>query len=118
LYDLDNTVSDEVTLSHVFDQAWARSIMQQARQRQIEMARDDGEEAVRRVELLRLRFEESRPLREIAGQWQMDRDALYRQYNKARKEFRAALVQVVRFHHPGTDAEIECEAANLLQLLS
>ena len=36
----------------------------------------------------------------------------------ARQEFRAALLEVVAFHHPGTPAEVEQEAAGLLKALS
>jgi hypothetical protein len=38
----------------------------------------------------------------VSPQW------LHNQFAKARKEFRAALLEVVRFHHPGAGAEGEC----------
>jgi hypothetical protein len=36
----------------------------------------------------------------------------------ARHEFKAALLEVVAFHHPGSPAEVEQEAATLLKVLS
>jgi RNA polymerase sigma-70 factor (ECF subfamily) len=116
--DIDGVVSDESTLSQVFDRAWAKSIMRQAGQRHEELARAAGEEALRRFELLRLRFEEDLPIREIAHQWGVDAAVLHREYRKAREEFRAALIEVVRFHHPGSDAEVNVEAESLLALLA
>jgi RNA polymerase sigma factor (sigma-70 family) len=116
--DVDGVVSDESTLSQVFDRAWAKSIMRQAGERHEELARAAGESAERRFELLRLRFEEELPIREIAGQWNIDAAVLHREYRKAREEFRAALLEVVRFHHPGSDAEVDREAAALLALLA
>jgi RNA polymerase sigma-70 factor (ECF subfamily) len=116
--DLDGVVSDESTLSQVFDRAWAKSIMRQAGQRHEELARAAGEEALQRFELLRLRFEEDLPIREIAQHWNVDAAVLHRAYRKAREEFRAALIEVVRFHLPGSDAEVDREAAALLALLA
>jgi RNA polymerase sigma-70 factor (ECF subfamily) len=72
---------------------------------------------VRRVELLRLRFQEGLPIRDIATRWQTDAAVLHHEYARAREEFRAALLEVVAFYHPGTAAEVERECANLLSLL-
>jgi RNA polymerase sigma-70 factor (ECF subfamily) len=116
--EIDGVVSDESTLSQVFDRAWAKSIMRQAGQRHEELACAAGEEALRRFELLRLRFEDELPIREIAQHWNVDAAVLHREYRKAREEFRAALIEVVRFHHPGSDSEVDREAAALLALLA
>ena len=43
---------------------------------------------------------------------------MHHEYAKARQEFKAALVEVVAFHHPGAPAEVERQCANLLSLLS
>ena len=75
-------------------------------------------EAVQRVELLRLRFEESLPIRTIAERWGVDPARLHHAYALARQEFRAALLEVVAFHQPGSPAEVEQEAASLLKALS
>ena len=77
-----------------------------------------GAEAVRRVELLRLRFEEDLPIRTIAERWGVAAAVLHHAYALARKEFKAALLEVVAFHHPGSPADLEQEAASLLKALS
>ena len=78
----------------------------------------NGPEAVRRVELLRLRFEENLPIREIAARWAADPATLHHAYALARQEFKAALLAVVAFHQPGSPAELEAEAASLLKALA
>ena len=54
-----------------------------------------GAEALRRVELLRLRFEENLPIRDIALRWATDPATVHKSYALARKEFRSALLEVV-----------------------
>ncbi len=115
--DMDGVASDETELSKIFDRAWAQSIMQQAAERQAELARIAGDEAVRRVELLRLRFQEGLAVREIARRWNVDAAQLHREQTKARREFQAALLEVLAFHFPGSDAEVRLEAEALLAML-
>jgi len=107
--------ADENPPSRAFDRAWARAIMLLAKEIQAESARRDGEEALQRVELLRLRFHEGRPMREIAAEWGMDGRKLQYEFQKARREFEAALHEAVRRHQP--DAVAADEAARLLELL-
>jgi DNA-directed RNA polymerase specialized sigma24 family protein len=111
-------VADEDSQSRVFERTWAQAIMAEAAQRQKSRAADLGDEARRRVELLRLRFDEGLPIRAIADLWGADPAALHHAYALARKEFRAALLEVVAFHNPGSPAELKQEAANLLKALS
>jgi RNA polymerase sigma-70 factor (ECF subfamily) len=92
--------------------------MAEAAQLQTRRARERGPEAVRRVELLRLRFEENLPIRVIAQSWGVPSAGLHHANALARQEFRAALLEVVAFHHPGSPAEVEQEAADLLQVLA
>jgi RNA polymerase sigma-70 factor (ECF subfamily) len=92
--------------------------MAEAARLQRQRAAEGGPEALRRVELLRLRFEEGRPVRAIAQLWGADAARLHRDYALARQEFRAALLAVLAFHQPGSPAEIEQEAASLLKALS
>ena len=115
---LPDVAADEVTQSHLFDRAWAQAIMAEAAALQRRRADERGPEAVRRVELLRLRFEENMPIRAIAERWGAEAARLHHAYALARREFRAALLEVVAFHHPGTAAEVEQEAADLLKALS
>jgi RNA polymerase sigma-70 factor (ECF subfamily) len=50
---------------------------------------------VRRVELLRLRFEDNLPIRTIAERRQVSAAELHHSYALARREFKAALLEVV-----------------------
>ena len=61
--------ADKTSLSRLFERAWARAIMTEAAQLQRRRATKRGPEAVQRVELLRLRFEENLPIRTIAERW-------------------------------------------------
>jgi RNA polymerase sigma-70 factor (ECF subfamily) len=115
---LSEVEAAEASLGQVFDRAWAEAIMTEAARRQRERAAQTSAAAVQRVELLRLRFEEGVPLRAIAARWGVDPAWLHHEYARARKEFKAALLEVVAFHHPGTRAEVEQEAAGLLKALS
>ena len=110
--------SDDPSLSMVFDRAWARMIIKQAGERHREKAQQEGEFAVRRVELLTLRFQHGLPIRHIADEWNVEAAVLHREYAKARDEFRVAMREVIRFNHSGTDAEIEDEVKLVMQLLS
>lgn len=118
--DLEAIADDEPSLSRAFDQAWARTVLREAAARQEAQARragPAGEAALRRVELLRLRFHEGLAIREIAHRWQTDAAALHHEYAKARQEFKDALRQVVAFHHGGSDADVEQECVGLLGML-
>jgi RNA polymerase sigma-70 factor (ECF subfamily) len=115
--DLDRVEADEDSLSRAFDRAWAKALLREAGRRQEEIARASGEAACRRVGLLRLRFHEGLPIRAIAERWGQDAALLHREYAKARQEFKAALREVVAFHHPGSPVQLEQTCAELLQML-
>jgi hypothetical protein len=67
---------------------------------------------------LRLRFAEGLPLRAISQRWGVAAAELHHADAKARQEFRAARLEVVAFHRPGSPAGVEQEAASLLPALS
>jgi RNA polymerase sigma-70 factor (ECF subfamily) len=115
---LPELAANEASLSRLFERSWAQALMAEAARLQRQQASQGGPEAVRRVELLRLRFEEGLPIRTIAERWGVPAATLHHAYALARQEFRAALLQVVAFHHPGSPAEVEQEAASLLRALS
>jgi hypothetical protein len=115
---LPEIAADDDSQSRLFDRTWAQAVMAEAARLQRQRADEDGPEAVKRVELLRLRFEENRPIRAIAELWGIDAARLHHAYALARKEFRAALLAVVAFHHPGTPVELEQAAARLLDALA
>ena len=105
------------SLSDAFDRAWARGVVKAARRSQTGRAAELGAAAMRRVDLLRLRFVEGLPIRDIADRWHEDAAHLHHEYAKARREFKAALMEVVAFDRPGPKAAIEQECAHLLTLL-
>ena len=110
--------ADEESQSRLFERTWAKALMAEAAQLQQRRASERGPEAVQRVELLRLRFEENLPIRTIAQRWDISAEKLHHAYALARQEFKAALLEVVAFHHPGSPAEVEQETASLLKALS
>jgi RNA polymerase sigma-70 factor (ECF subfamily) len=110
--------ANEEGLSRLFERSWAQAIMTEAAQLQLRRASEQGPEAVQRVELLRLRFEEGLPIRTIAERWGVPAAGLHHAYALARHEFKTILLEVVAFHHPGSPAEVEQEAASLLKALS
>jgi RNA polymerase sigma-70 factor (ECF subfamily) len=114
---LPDVEASEERLSRLFERSWAQVIMVEAAQLMKRRAAGGGLEAVRRVELLQLRFEENLPIRTIAERWGVPAAGLHHAYALARKEFKAALLKVVAFHQPGSAMEIEQEAASLLNAL-
>jgi len=107
--------ADDVALSDAFDCAWAGSVLRKARALQTTRAREKGDGALRRIELLRLRLEEDVPIREVARRWSEDPAHLHHQYATARDEFRRSLLDVVAFEHPdATPAEIRRECVRLV----
>lgn len=113
---IPEVVEDDVDgYSTIFDRAWARSIVREAAD--AFRAKLTGEDA-RRAEILRLRFQEEMPIREIARLWDEDPARVHHEYARARKEFRDALVDVVAFHQPGPREAVERECERLLTMLS
>ena len=115
--DLDHLPADDPDLSRVFDRAWARALVREAAELQARQAGGRGP-ACRRVELLKLRFHDGLPIRDIARRWGADPTGLHREYAKAREEFREALRAVVAFHRPGTAEEVDRACAELVAALS
>jgi len=113
-----DVAADDESQSRLFERAWAQAIMAEAAHLQRQRAAERGTEAVQRVELLRLRFEEDLAIRAIAGRWGVDAARLHHAYALARQEFRAILLEVVAFHQPGSPVELEQEVASLLKALS
>jgi RNA polymerase sigma-70 factor (ECF subfamily) len=101
-------------LSGVLDRAWATAIVREARRRLTERACARGEAALGRVELLRLRFQEDLPIREIARRRGADARALYGDYERARQEFCLALREVAEFERPGEGRQLLAEVLEVL----
>jgi len=102
--------------SRAFDRAWACALLKRATQRQERVAREEGARALRRVEILRLRFSDNLPIRAIARQLNEDPAHVHREYAKARAEFKRALRAEVACHQGGSAREVESECARLLEL--
>lgn len=115
--DPDEFPNDDPTVSRVFDREWAKELLQRARERLEERASRNGDGALRRVQLLRQRFQEGLPIREIAKRNNEDAAHLHHEYAKAREEFKAALRAEVAYHHRGDTAALEAECRKLLDLL-
>jgi RNA polymerase sigma-70 factor (ECF subfamily) len=115
--DLDDVEAREAPLSRVFDRAWANTLIRQAADLHARRARERGEEALRRVELLRLRFGEDLPIREIARLWDADPANLHHEYAKARAEYGAALREVLKEHHDGALRDFDSECARIVEHL-
>ena len=109
--------SQDERLSKLFDREWAVSVTQQAGELEEQQANASDDGARRRVELLKLRFEEGLPIREIATRWGEEADDVHAAYRRARKEYRRCLHEVVAFHNPGADGEVERQCEHLLSLL-
>ena len=110
---LDGIECDETSLSQVFDREWAATLLREAAALQERQAAAAGDSAVRRVELLRLRFQDRLPIRDIARRWGVEAEALHREYARAREEYKHALYEVVAFHYPGAAFEIEKKCTEL-----
>jgi RNA polymerase sigma-70 factor (ECF subfamily) len=82
--DLNQVPADDGSQARLFDRAWARALLREAAPRQEDRARRTGAAALRRIELLRLRFHEGLPIRAIAARWQSDAATLHHEYAKAR----------------------------------
>ncbi len=116
--DLDTLVAKGDRLSVMFDRQWARAVVHEARRVQTEHAKDLGELALRRLEMLRLRFEEDWMPRRIAEQMQLSAEVVSQELLRAKNEFLAALGEVIAFHHPDASARwIEDEVKRILDLL-
>ena len=114
---LDGIGGGDDSVSRILDREWARTIVRAAGERMRERARQLGPSAEQRVELLRERYDDDVPVRDIARRLQLDPDVLHHQLAKARAEFREMLLEVVAVHYPGTRASVERECRRLLDLL-
>lgn len=103
----DEAGADDGTMSGVFDRQWGRALLARATRRLAEQAADDA--ARRRLELLRLRFVDDLPIREIAKRWDADPARLHHDYARARREFAQALRDVITHHHPDQPGAVERE---------
>jgi RNA polymerase sigma-70 factor (ECF subfamily) len=107
----------EASHSQLFDRAWAQALVREAWELQEQRARESGAESARRAELLRLRFQEELPIRDIARQWGADPVVLHREHEKAVREFERALRDVVAAQTPGSPEGVGRICREILSLL-
>lgn len=88
--------ADEESLGFAFDRAWARAVIGEAVDLQRERAASIGPDALRRIDLLRLRFYDSLPVREIAARWEVPAEDLHRELTRSKEDFSACLQEVLR----------------------
>ena len=103
---LEAIENSEVTLSRAFDRAWARLVTTEAGK--LAFAREK-DRPVRRQGLLalQLRFAKGLPPREIAKRLDMDVATVYERLRGAKKDFRAAFLEVMAAYNPdATEAEL------------
>jgi len=113
-----NDLPDRATrMSRVLDREWARTLVEEARRLMEQRAREVGDEAERRVELLALRFRDGLPIREIAARWNADPARLHHDYARAREEFAACLRIVVAQHTVRREADLDAECERVLAML-
>jgi len=113
----DGLEDGEDRLSHVYERAWARSVVREAARAYAEQGRRDGGALQRRVELLELRFQQDIGIAEIARTWGVDPADLHHEYARARQEFLDVLREVVAFHNPGAPEAVKRECRELLASL-
>ena len=115
---LDCIDSSDASQSQVFDRAWARLVVREAYDTLIA---DGGTcpDALRRLQVLRLRYQEGLPPREIARRLAIaDVRAVYQMLSTGRTQFRRALTAVMRSYNPSASpSEIERYCRDLLGLL-
>lgn len=113
----DNVAGNEDSPSRAYDHAWARSILQETAELQEQQARAAGNEALRRVALLKLRFQEGLSIREISARWQIDPVRVHHDYARARTEFKQALATVLRSQNPDRPHAMQEDWEDLAELL-
>lgn len=111
-------VDEDTDPARMFDRTWAVTIVRNARRRVEERLGKGSPAAQQRVELLRLRYQEGVPVKEIAPQIGEDPRRVHHQLEEARRDFHRALREEVAFHLPGNQEEVEQECRLLLGLLA
>ena len=109
---------EEHSLGEAFDRAWAVELLREAGERQAQAAQVAGPAAVRRVEILRLRFQEALPVREISALLDLPADFVHHEYAQARREFERALREVLAEHNPDAPEAAARELRELLALFA
>jgi RNA polymerase sigma factor (sigma-70 family) len=108
---------DETSLSHVFDRAWAMSVIHEAGDLNRARGAEEGGDRLQRVELLRLVFHEGKRIREIAATWNEEAKRVHWAYARARKDFLNAMCEVLMQRGYAKET-IEAECKRVFTLLT
>lgn len=114
---LQEMPGDDPALSRVFDREWARATLRAAMATHRERAAARGDDHQRRVELLRLRFDEGLPIRTIAGLWHCDPAWLHHEFARARRDFKAVLGEAMGLPANVAAARLDDEVQKLTEAL-
>ncbi len=113
----EQLIADETSMSNAFDRAWAVSVIREALELYQVGATATGGDCLRRFELLRLRFHDGIPIRDIAKKWGEEAKRVHWAYARARQEFKTALTEVLGLHLSCSPEELEEECNRLLEHL-
>ena len=117
-FDEAEHAAQQTAASRVLDREWAREVLRAAAAEQAHRAKDISAAARLRVDILRLRFEEGKPIREIAAELELEPPYVHHQFAKAKHDFHRALLRVLRSRRPDAlDTELEEECRRLIGLL-
>jgi RNA polymerase sigma-70 factor (ECF subfamily) len=107
------------TASRKLDRDWARELLRATAAEQARRAQQLGAAARLRVDILRLRFEAGKSMRDIAKVLELDPAYVHHQFAKAKQDFHRALLRVLKTRRPGADdVELERECRELIGLLA
>jgi RNA polymerase sigma factor (sigma-70 family) len=110
--------AQQTAASRILDREWAREVLRAAAAEQARWAKDVSAAARLRVDILRLRFEDGKPVRDIAAELELEPAYVHHQFAKAKHDFHRALLRVLRSRRPGVeDEQLEDECRQLISLL-
>lgn len=108
----------EDELSVVYERAWAQTLVKEAHARLMAEADAKGEAAKRRVDVLRMRFAGAASVESIAQKLGISVGRCYKDFERARGEFRDCLRAVVRSAmESGAPMDVDEECRRVLGLL-
>jgi RNA polymerase sigma factor (sigma-70 family) len=108
----------DLALSRVFDREWARAILRDALELQRARAAERDPAAARRVDLLRMKFEDGLAVRDIAKRLGEDPARIHIEYAQARRDFIRALREVIGLQEGCSPERLKEECEKLLGVLS
>lgn len=116
---LEQIANDEPRLSRLFEREWARTVVREAGELQSRRANERGGNALKRLDVIRRRFEGGRSIPEIASELGESPDLVHKWAERGRQDFRDCLREIVASHmrEPVPPESIEEECLRLLSLL-